>query len=198
VANSQTQKDRFREALVKSLIDMVRADLSAAWGGSGVEIVEGHPEFDWDRRPTAAGGTEPRDLSSKPLVVLAPIDGSTGPFAISPAGDEVVRSTLMRLDMAAGSHRAIINLSDTMESILDGSENGTGGFLVKDPDTSSGVCYAYFDDQGRLSTVFSGPGNSADFEGSLPAGKSQFENLKHRASIVVNVEIRKTRGSKVA
>jgi hypothetical protein len=104
----------------------------------------------------------------------------------------------MRLDMAAGSHRAIINLSDTMESILDGSENGTGGFLVKDPDTASGVCYAYFDDQGRLSTVFSGPGNSADFEGSLPAGKSQFENLKHRASIVVNVEIRKTRGSKVA
>lgn len=195
--NSQTQKDRLREALVKSLIDMVRTDLTTAWGGD-VEVVEGHPEFDWDRRPKADGTTEKRDLEAKPLIVVSFVSGLTGPWAISPRGGEFYRSTTLRIDMAAGSHRSIINLSDTVESILDGSENGIGGFPLKDPDTTSGLgVTAYFDDQGRISEVFSGPGQTNDFEAQLPEGKAQFENLKHRASIALTVDLAKARGSKV-
>lgn len=197
MANAHTTKDRLDEAIQKSLVTFFEADLVAAWG-SAVEIVAGSPDFDYENRILASGATEARDLSVKPLLVIIPLGGVGRPWAISPQGDEMERSVRLRLNMAAGAHWDILSLKGTVEAVLDGAGDGTGALSVKDPDDQgSELGVVYFDDQIQLSNLFGGPGENALETASLPEGKGQFGTLKHRASLVFGINIRKPRGSAV-
>lgn len=194
--NSQTVKDRLDEAVAKSIIDFFNSDLVTAWGGA-VEIVEGTPDFDYERRAVQAGGVEPRDLNTRPLVVLIPQGGGSGPWAMSPAGGEYDRSLRFRLNLAAKDHWAILSLKGTVEAVMDGAAGGTGGITLKHPDTAAALGTIYFDDEIRLSNLFSGPGDSDFGAAQSPEGKSQFSNLKHRASMLFGINVRKPRGTAV-
>lgn len=194
--NLQTVKDRLDEAVAKSIIGFLNTDLVTAWG-SAVEIVQGTPDFDYERRPTTTGGHEPRDLNVKPLVVLIPQGGGSGPWAISPAGGEYERSLRFRLNLAAKDHWAIVTLKGTVEAVMDGAASGTGGFTLKHPDTQVALGTLYFDDEIRPSNLFAGPGENDFGAAGAPEGKSQFSNLKHRASMLFGVNVRKPRGAAV-
>ena len=197
MANTQTTKDRLVEAVSKSLVVMLRTDLVAAWGGD-VEILIGSPDFDYERRALAAGGTEPRDLRVKPLVVLFPITTQSGPWAMSPRGDEMERRLRYRMNLAASDDFDIEALVGTLDMVLDGARDGTGGLDVVDPDnTSSTLGTVYFDDDLKQSAVLSGPGETDVGTSQLPEGKGQFSNLKHRGALVLGINVRKPRGTAV-
>lgn len=205
MANTVTQQDRFAEAALKSMADFLTADLAAAWGGAGVEVVLATPDFDPDFRLKPDATREKRDLSAKPLCALLPRSVGTGPWAISPSGDEVERSMAVRIDLMASDHFKLLNLVSTVESVLDGAKSSTGGFDVKDPDgpdpdadpPDDGIRGVIYFDDAQVSAILSGPGDTADEGHAFPSGKAQYENLKHRASILVSFSVAKVRGSKV-
>lgn len=196
MANKQIIPDRLTEALGKSIVDFLNVDLAAAWGSS-VDVKLGHPDFNYDKVRDEQGQWQTRDLSVAPLVVIYPMFDGSRPFAMSPKDDVYERLTQFRVNCLADSHFAILSLTGTLQSVLDGADAGTGGIPVSDPDSGAPLGTAYIDTETAISAIFSGPGESVSESTDSPEGKSQFQNFKHRSSIIFTVPIRKTRGSKV-
>lgn len=197
MANTTVIIDRYAEAALKSMADFLAADLLVAWGSPGVEIVLGTPDLDFDHRMKADGTREKRDLAVRPFVVLTPRDVRTGAWAISPRNDNVERGMAVRVDVMAADHFKLLNLMSTLQSVLDGAKSSTGGFDIKDPDPPNAVSGVAYFDPNPNSAVLSGPGDIGEEGRAFPTGKAQYDNLKHRASMLVTFSVAKKRGSKV-
>lgn len=196
MANSQTTKDLLAQSVTRSLVAVLRTDLTAAWG-SAVEVKETHPDFDYDRRPLADGTTEARDLTISPFVGVGEVATSNAPYGMSNKENRTAQTFILSILVLAKSHTDLKNLHRTLQSVLDGLDSGRGAYPLLDPSDDSDT-----GEEALLGDVVDGgvfgPGDEVERSAGPTAGKDLAQNLKHRARLALVVETYKRRGTSVS